>query len=186
MLAFQRWADRFSEWTGTVAKWIVIPTVAVGFVNVILRYTGAVIGQRLTSNAIIELQYYMYSVIFLVGFAYVLKHQINVRVDFWFANQARKRRVWIDFIGHWIALVPFCLIGIWVSVPQAARSIAVNEQSPDADGLARGPIKALLALAFVLLLIQALAEQIRLYAVLTDRAHLVDLEEGPEQPIRVE
>jgi TRAP-type mannitol/chloroaromatic compound transport system permease small subunit len=186
LLAFHRWADRFSEWTGTVAMWIVIPTVAVGFVNVVLRYTGAVIGQRLTSNGIIELQYYMYSVIFLVGFAYVLKHQINVRVDFWFANLSRKRKAWIDFIGNWIGLVPFCIIGIWVSTPQALQSIRVGEMSPDASGLPRGPIKALLALAFVLLLIQALGEQIRLYAVLTERAHLVDIEEAPEQPIRVE
>jgi TRAP-type mannitol/chloroaromatic compound transport system permease small subunit len=186
LLAYQRWADRFAEWTGTIAKWIVIPTVAVGFVNVVLRYTGAMVGQRLTSNAIIELQYYMYSVIFLVGFAYVLKHQINVRVDFWFANLTRKRKAWIDFIGNWIGLVPFCIIGIWVSTPQALQSIRVGEMSPDASGLSRGPIKALLALAFVLLLIQALGEQIRLYALLTDRAHLVDIEEPPEQPIRVE
>lgn len=185
MLAFQRGADRFSEWTGLIAKWIVIPTVAVGFVNVVLRYTGAMMGQRLTSNAIIELQLYMYAVIFLVGFAYVLKHHINVRVDFWFANQDRKRKAWIDFVGNWIGLVPFCLVGIWVSTPQALQSIRVGEMSPDASGLPRGPIKALLAIAFILLLIQALAEQIRLFAVITGREHLVDIEE-PDQPIRVE
>ncbi|MBW3666480.1 MAG: TRAP transporter small permease subunit [Actinobacteria bacterium] len=165
---------------------MVIPTVAVGFISVILRYSGQLMGRRLTNNTVIEAQWYLYSVIFLVGFAYVLKHQINVRVDFWFANQSRKRRAWIDFIGHLVSLIPFALIGIWVSVPQAWRSIRVWEQSPDADGIPRGPIKALLAIAFILLLVQALAEQIRLYAVITDRAHLVDIEEAPEQPIRVE
>lgn len=184
-LAFQDWADRFSELTGKIAKWMVLPTVAVGFVSVILRYSGQLMGQRLTNNAIIELQWYLYSTIFLVGFAYVLKHQVNVRVDFWYADMPLKRRAWIDFVGHWISLVPFCVLGIYVSVPQAIQSISVWEQSPDANGLPRGPIKALLAIAFVLLLIQAVAEQIRLFAVITDRGHLVEVKE-PDEPIRIE
>ena len=185
-LAYQRWADRFAEWTGKIAQWIVIPTVVVGFVNVILRYTGQFLGERLTNNSIIELQWYMYSVIFLVGFPYILKHQINVRVDFWFANQPVTRRAWIDFVGHWIALVPFTIIGMYVAFPQAWQSVRVWEQSPDADGLPRGPIKALLAISFLLLFIQALAEQVKLYAVITDRAHLVAVEGEQEQPIRIE
>lgn len=186
MLTYQAWADRFAEYTGKLSAWIVIPTVAIGFVNVVLRYVGQFIGERLTNNAIIELQWYMYSVIFLLGFAYVLKHQINVRVDFWFANQPVKRRAWIDFVGHWIALVPFSVIGMYVSFPQAWQSVKVWEQSPDADGLPRGPIKALLAIAFLLLFIQAIAEQIKLYALLTDRGHMVDVDFDREQPIRVE
>ncbi|MEE9178163.1 MAG: TRAP transporter small permease subunit, partial [Acidimicrobiia bacterium] len=139
-LAYQRWADRFAEFTGKLAAWIVIPTVAVGFVNVVLRYIGQATSTRLTTNTIIELQWYMYSGIFLLGFPYILKHQINVRVDFWFANQPPKRRALIDFVGHWISLIPFCLIGVWVSFPQAWQSIRIWEQSPDADGLPRGPI----------------------------------------------
>ena len=184
LLSYQRGADALSELTGKLAQWIVIPTVVVGFVNVVLRYSGQLMGERLTSNAIIELQYYMYSVIFLLGFAYVLKHQINVRVDFWYSSQTLSRKAWIDFVGNWIALVPFCLIGIWVSSPQALQSIRVGEISPD-GGLPRGPIKALLAISFVLLLIQAIAEQIRLLAVILDRRHLVAIEE-PEEHIRVE
>lgn len=164
---------------------MVLPTVAVGFANVVLRYTGQNIGRRLTSNAIIELQLYLYASIFLVGFAYVLKHQINVRVDFWYANQPVSRRAWIDFWGNWIALVPFCIVGIWVSFPQAWQSIRVGEQSPDASGLPRGPIKAVLAISFLLLLLQALSEQIRLYAVLTDRGDMVHYEEA-EEHIRIE
>lgn len=185
MLGYQRWADAFSEWTGKIAAWIVIPTVIVGFVNVILRYTGAIVGQRLTSNAVIEAQLWLYSSIFLVGFAYVLKHQINVRVDFWFANQPVTRRAWIDFVGNWIALIPFCLIGIWVSFPQAIQSIRVGEVSADAQGLPQGPIKLLLAVSFLLLLLQAISEQIKLYAVITGRGHLVNLD-AVQEHIRVE
>lgn len=184
-LAYQRWADRLAELTGKLAKWVVLPTVAVGFVSVVLRYTGKLMGERLTNNAIIEAQWYLYSVIFLAGFAYVLKHQINVRVDFWFAHQPVTRRAWIDFIGNWISLIPFCLIGIWVSFPQAIQSIQVWEQSPDANGLPRGPIKLLLAIAFVLLLVQALSEQVRMYAVITGRGHMVEVE-TPQEHIRIE
>jgi TRAP-type mannitol/chloroaromatic compound transport system permease small subunit len=185
LLAYQRWADSFSEITGKLAAWAVLPTVAVGFINVILRYTGQLIGRRLTSNAIIELQLYLYASIFLLGFAYVLKHQINVRVDFWYANQPVSRRAWIDFVGNWIALVPFCIIGIWVSFPQAWQSIKVGETSPDANGLLRGPIKALLAIAFLLLIIQALAEQSRLYAVIKGHGDLVVVEAPPDR-VRIE
>ena len=184
-LAIQRWADQLAEWTGAIAKWAVIPTVVVGFVSVVLRYTGQLMGQRLTNNAIIELQWYLYSIIFLVGFAYVLKHQINVRVDFWYANQPITKKAWIDFAGNFISLIPFCIIGIWVSFPQAIQSISVWEQSPDANGLPRGPIKLLLAIAFVLLLIQAIAEQIRLFAVITGRGHMVEVE-APQEHIRIE
>lgn len=185
LLAYQRWADAFSEWTGKIAAWVVIPTVAVGFINVVLRYTGQLMGKRLTTNAIIELQLYLYASIFLLGFAYILKHQINVRVDFWYAHQPVTRKAWIDFVGNWIALVPFCLIGMWVSFPQAVQSIRVWEQSPDANGLPRGPIKALLALAFLLLFLQAVSEQIKLFAVLTNRSHLVAIEEAAEH-VRIE
>jgi TRAP-type mannitol/chloroaromatic compound transport system permease small subunit len=180
LLTYQRWADRFAEFTGKLAQWVVIPTVIVGFLNVVLRYTGQNIGRRLTNNAIIELQLWLYASIFLIGFAYVLKHQINVRVDFWYAHQPVSRKAWIDFVGHWIALVPFCVIGIWASFPQAWQSIRVWEQSADADGLPQGPIKALLAISFLLLLIQAIAEQVKLYAVIRGRGHLVHYEEADE------
>lgn len=184
-MAYQKRADAFSELTGKVAAWIVIPTVVVGFINVILRYTGAVVGQRLTSNAIIEAQLWLYASIFLLGFAYVLKHQINVRVDFWYAHQPVSRRAWIDFWGNWIALVPFCIIGMWVSFPQAIQSIKVGEVSADAEGLPQGPIKLLLAVSFLLLVLQALSEQIKLYAVLTGRGDMVHYEEAHEH-LRIE
>lgn len=185
LLAYQRWADRFSELTGKLAAWIVIPTVIVGFINVVLRYTGQNIGRRLTNNAIIEAQLWLYAAVFLIGFGYVLKHQINVRVDFWYVNQPVSRRAWIDFIGNWIGLVPFCVIGIWVSFPQALQSIRVGEQSADASGLPQGPIKALLALSFLLLLIQAVAEQVKLYAVITGRGDMVQLDAAQEH-LRIE
>ncbi len=185
-LAYQRWADNLAEITGKGAQWAVIPTVAVGFINVVLRYVGQWRGIRLTSNAVIELQWYLYSLIFLLGFNYILKHQINVRVDFWFANQSKKRKAMIDFFGHMIALIPFAMIGLWVSIPQVVTSWSLNEQSPDADGLPRAPIKTMIAVAFALLLIQAFAEMVKLYTVLVEPEELAEVEEELEQPTRIE
>lgn len=165
--------------------WLVIPTVAVGFVTVLLRYVGRQLGTGLTNPGYTEWQLYLYGGIFLFGFAYILKHQINVRVDFWFANQSQRRRAWIDLVGHIIALIPFCLLALWVSIPQVVTSWRLNEQSPDAGGLPRAPIKTLIPIAFALLLIQAIAEFVKLVAILRGRADLVDLEE-PEEPIRIE
>jgi TRAP-type mannitol/chloroaromatic compound transport system permease small subunit len=186
LFAYQRWADNFAELTGKLSMWVVIATVAVGFINVLLRYLSRFAGTRLTNNGMVELQWYLYSLIFLLGFAYILKHQINVRVDFWFAHQPPKRKARIDFVGNLIALIPFAIMGIWISVGQVATSWRLNEQSPDPSGLPRAPIKTMIPIAFTLLLIQALAEMVKLWAVLTDRRDQTILEEEPEQPIRIE
>jgi TRAP-type mannitol/chloroaromatic compound transport system permease small subunit len=184
-LAYQRFADRLSEWMGKISQYVVIVTVVVGFVNVVLRYTGQLAGVRLTNNGLIEAQWYLYSLIFLFGFGYILKHQVNVRVDFWFANQPRRRKAWIDIIGHSISLIPFCLIAIWVSVPQVRTSWQLNEQSPDPSGLPRAPIKTMIIVAFVLLLAQAVAEMVKLISVLRGLDEQVGIEES-DTPIRIE
>lgn len=183
-LTYQRWADRFAEVTGKISQAVVIPTIVVGFVNVVLRYIGFLTGTQLVGGALFELQWYLYSLIFLFGFSYILKHQINVRVDFWYANQPRRNRAWIDFVGHLISLIPFCIIALWISIPQVLTSWRLGEQSPDPGGLARYPIKTMIPVAFGLLLIQALAEMVKLVAVL--RGVDTGGVEESEAPIRVE
>ncbi len=183
--AYERWADGFAEVTGWISKWMVIPTVVMGFVNVLLRYIGRFVGVRLTNNGLIEAQWYLYSLIFLFGFAYILKHQINVRVDFWFSKLPKKRKAWIDFIGNLIGLIPFAIMGLWLSIPQVITSWQLNEQSPDPSGLPRAPIKTMIPVAFALLLIQAIAEMIKLVAILRGYDELVQYEEH-EAPLRLE
>ncbi len=182
-LGYVRAADAVSELTGKLSKWAVLVTVAVGFVNVVLRYTGELSGNRLTNNGLIEAQWYLYSLIFLLGFGYILKHQINVRVDFWFAEQPPRTKAWIDLIGHSIGLIPFAIIGIWVSVPQVQTSWRLNEQSPDPSGLPRAPIKTMIVVAFVLLLIQGIAEWIKQIAILRG---VEKREEAEPEFIRIE
>lgn len=165
-LALQRGIDRLAGWLQTVAWVAVLATLVVGVVNVVLRYVGSLIGRSLTTNGLVEAQYYLYSVIFLLGFAYVLRDQINVRVDFWFAEQPPRRKAWIDLVGHVLFLLPFALLGAWISIDPVLFSWEVGETSPDPGGLPRAPIKTLILVGLVLLAIQTVAEIIRLVAYL--------------------
>ena len=184
-LAYKRFADRVSEIFGGIAQYFVLATILVGLSNTVLRYIGAATENKLTTNTVIEAQWYLYSMIFLLGFGYVLKHGINVRVDFWFAHQTPRRKAWIDLIGHSISLIPFCAIGLWISWQGVTFSWSILEQSPDADGLPRYPIKTMILVGIVLLSIQAVAEVIKNVAIL--RGVPLEDEAGDEEaPIRVE
>jgi TRAP-type mannitol/chloroaromatic compound transport system permease small subunit len=174
LLKFAHGIDRVTEWLGTLSTWLVVLTVAVGFYNVIARYVGRLIGVKLSSNALIELQWYLFSVMFFLGFAYILKHRANVRVDFLYTNWSEKQRAMVDFWGTVLFLIPFCLLGLWVSVGPVLQSWGQLpngswgswELSPDADGLPRAPIKTMLIVAFGLMLVQALSQAIKYLAIL--------------------
>ena len=135
LLQVSRLIDNLSERIGGVSVYLVIITVAVGFYNVLVRYMGQFIGVQLSSNLFIEMQWYLYSLVFFLGFAYILKNGINVRVDFIYANWTRKRQAMLDFWGHLFLLVPYCVIGVWVTVNPVMTSWRQWEMSPDPDGL---------------------------------------------------
>lgn len=168
--------DALNEWIGSKTAYIVIAMVAIGFVNVVARYVGRFIGTRLTSNAIIELQWYLFSIMFFLGFAYILKHNLNVRVDFWYANWSPRRRALIDFAGTLLFLIPFCILAIVVTINPVLFSWGrlpngnwgTWEVSPDPDGLPRAPIKSMIIVAFVLLLLQAISQAIKYFAIITN------------------
>jgi len=192
-------ADGLTEGLGWVAKWLVPACVTVGFVNVLLRYIGRFQNRSLTSNRWVELQWMLFGAIFLLVLPYVLKHAINVRVDFLQARFSAKTRALIDFVGHVVGLIPFCLLALWVNWDYALTSLfqkgerwgtwqvwEVWEQSPDAGGLPRSPIKVLVVVGFACLLLQVLAELVKLGFVLTEKEVIAAPAEEPEAPLRVE
>lgn len=154
-------ADRFAGLLGFISAVLVFPTVIVSFVNVVLRRIGASVGRNLTTNGLHEMQWYLYTLLFIFGFAYILREGINVRVDFWFGNRSSRTQSWIDLIGHLVGLLPFAYIGIKYSWPAVQLSWESREQSPNAGGLPLYPIKSALMCAFVFLVIQGLAEVIK-------------------------
>ncbi|MCC6169815.1 MAG: TRAP transporter small permease subunit [Caldilineaceae bacterium] len=182
LLRLTRGIDRFTESLGTLSTLLVLITLSVGFYNVVARYVGRFIGLQLSSNLFIELQWYLYSLVFFLGFAYILKHDVNVRVDFLYANWSPRRRAWVDLLGTVFLLIPFCLLGIYVTIEPVlaswgrlpSGSWGAWELSPDPNGLPRAPLKSMIIVAFVTLLIQALAQCIKYIAVLRGDAETVD------------
>lgn len=174
LLKLSQAVDTISDTLGKLSGWIVILTIAVGFYNVTARYLGRLIGLKLSSNALIELQWYLFSLMFFLGFAYILKEAANVRVDFLYATWSEKRRALVDFLGTVFFLIPFCVLGIWVSFNPVLQSWGLLpdgtwsswEVSSDADGLARAPIKTMLIVAFVTLLAQGISQAIKYLAIL--------------------
>ncbi len=167
--------DRISEFLGKISIYLIIALLAIGFYNVVVRYVGRFIGQNLSSNRLIEIQWYMYSVIFFLIFAYNVKHDVNVRVDILYAKWSPKRKAWVDLLGTLLILIPFCIIGIWFTLNPVMLSwgrlpdgsFGAWEMSPDPDGLPRAPIKSFIIVAFVTLLLQAIAQAIKYLAVIT-------------------
>jgi TRAP-type mannitol/chloroaromatic compound transport system permease small subunit len=167
--------DGAIEFIGRINIWIVTLMIALGLYNVVARYLGRYIGARITSNAVLEAQWYLFSIMFCLGFAYILKHKLNVRVDFLYTRFSPRRKALIDLVGHLLFLIPFCLIGLYVTFDPLMASwgrlpdgtFGPWEMSPDPEGLPRAPIKTMITIAFVLLLLQAISEVIKHLAVLT-------------------
>lgn len=200
LLVYQRGVDRLTDAVGSVVKYLVIAVIVVGFGNAVLRYAGQLTRTQLTSNRYLELQWYLYATLFLLAFASILKHGVNVRVDFWYERRSERTKAWIDLVGHLIGLLPFCAIALWIAWPQVLRSWGrspdgtwrtwqvweIWENSPDPGGLARAPIKTMLLVGFGLLLLQGVAEVVKLVAVLTGHGHVADRARAQHSPVRVE
>ncbi len=174
LLKISNWIDTLSEWCGEIAQYLVIGVVIIGFYNVSVRYLGRFIGTQLSSNVYIELQWYLYSMIFLLGFPYILKHGVNVRVDILYAQWSPKTQAWIDFLATLLLLIPFCIIAIIVTYNPVLTSWGLLpdgtwgewELSPDPGGLPRAPIKSMLIVGFSLMLLQSISQLIKYFAVM--------------------
>ena len=153
--------DRLNDGIGAAITWLALIMILFGAYNALARWATRYVGVNLSSNAFNELQWYLFSIIFLLGAAWGLRHDVHVRVDVLYARVGERARAWIDLLGTILFLIPFCVLMLWVSWPPVHRSFLIREVSPDPGGLPRWPIKALLIVSFALLLLQGLAVLIR-------------------------
>jgi TRAP-type mannitol/chloroaromatic compound transport system permease small subunit len=185
LLSVAKGIDAFMDVIGTICFWMVNFLLLVGIYNVIARYVGRFVGVNLASNTLIEGQWYLFSIIFFLGFAYILRRNWHVRVDFLYQSFSERRRALINLLGTIVFLIPWCILSVWVTTQPVLRSWGrqadgtwgMIEWSSDPGGLPRAPIKTMIIVAFVLLLIQAVSEIIKHTAVLT---HVVSDEEIKE------
>jgi TRAP-type mannitol/chloroaromatic compound transport system permease small subunit len=157
--------DALNEWVGRAVRWLVLIAVLVSAGNALARY-----GLNLSSNAWLEIQWYLFGFIFLLGAGYTLKHNGHVRIDVFYARFAERGRAWIDLFGAVLFLLPMAGLIAWLSWASFAEAWQIGERSADAGGLIRWPIKLAIPLGFALLALQGLAEVIKRLAVLTGHA----------------
>lgn len=153
--------DRLNGAIGRAVTWLVPVMVLIAAFNAVARYLGRYIGVSLSSNMYLELQWYLFSLLFLLAAPYVLRQDAHVRVDVLYARVSPRAQAWIDTVGALVLLIPFTVFTLWVSLPAVRNSWRIREVSSDPGGLARYPLKTMLLVCFALLLLQGIAQLIR-------------------------
>ena len=161
MLGWSRVVDRVNEFIGKSVIWLILLAVLVSTLNALSRKIFSV-----SSNAWLELQWYLFGGAFLLSAAYTLKQNEHIRIDIIYGARSRRTQHWIDLIGHVFFLLPFVLIMSWFLVPYALRALESGQISTNAGGLLIWPARAMLALGFVMLTFQALSEIVKKIAVM--------------------
>ncbi len=164
LLASSRLIDQINEHIGRLVMWGVLVATLVATGNALAKHF---LGQG--SNAWLEMQWYLFGALFLLGAGYTLKHNGHVRIDVIHQRLSDKTRAWIDLFGGLLFLLPFAGLLAWLSWALFAESWRIQEMSPDAGGLLRWPVKLLLPLGFALLCLQGVSEIIKSIGVLAGR-----------------
>lgn len=176
LLEISRLIDRFSEQLGRLATALTFLACMVSAGNAFSRYLFG-----FTSNALIEVQWYLFSAIFLIAAGYALKHNEHVRVDIFYGRLSARARLWVDLLGGIFFLLPFCAVMIWLGSEFFAVAFRSGETSNDYGGLLRWPVKALLPLGFAFLLLQGVSEIVKRIAALRGEARVDTTYEKPVQ-----
>ena len=169
MRKFSKLIDTINTRIGSSLKWLVLAMVLVATYNATARYIASdtAFGRSLpfpiTSNALIEAQWYLFSLIFLLGAAWVFKDDKHVRVDILYNRVSTRTKNWINLLGSLFFLLPFCAYTIYFCYPWVINSWKVYEWSSDPGGLPRFPLKTALLLALILLFLQGCSESIKAY-----------------------
>ena len=156
LLRLSRAIDWLNEQVGHLVYWLVLAAVVVSAGNAVVRYTF-----DMSSNAWLELQWYLFSAVFLLAAGYTLLHNEHVRIDVLYGHLSPRMRAWTDLLGSVFFLLPMALIIMVLSWPIVVESIERNEYSSDAGGLLRWPVKILIPIGFFLLVLQGVSEIIK-------------------------
>lgn len=161
LIALSRGIDRLNAAVGKLADVAVLAACAISAGNAFMRY-----GFSLSSNAWLEVQWYLFAAMVMLGASYTLYRNEHVRVDLLYAIYAPRTRLWVDIFGFVFFLLPAMLMLAWMTWPFFVDSFLRNEGSPNAGGLLRWPVKILLPIGFLLLSLQGISELIKRIALL--------------------
>jgi TRAP-type mannitol/chloroaromatic compound transport system permease small subunit len=156
LLLFSRAIDAVSVFVGKVAMWLILLIVLISTANAISRYA-----LHISSNAWLEIQWYLFGAVFLLGAGFAFLRNAHVRIDVVSSRLSARTRNWIDVVGILVFLLPLCYLMIILGWPVFERAWVRGEMSPNAGGLIRWPAFLLIPLGFALLALQAISELIK-------------------------
>ena len=161
LLKLSRGIDAFTRWTGKRIAWLILVAVLVSAVNAILRKSF-----DMSSNSWLELQWVLFSIVFLFCSPWTLLDNEHIRIDIVSNTLPKRVRDIIDVVGHVFFLMPLCVVMLITGIPFFRRSFEINEQSGNAGGLPQWPAKSLIMIGFALLLVQGVSELIKRIAIM--------------------
>lgn len=153
--------DLLNEKLGNICNFLILAACVVSAANAMIRYAFGY-----SSNAWLELQWYMFAVVIMFGASYTFKKNEHVRVEILYLMLSERGQLWLDMIGTLCFLIPSCLLLAYLSWPFFYQAYAVGEISSNAGGLVRWPIKFVIPAGFVLLALQGVSEVIKRIAAL--------------------
>lgn len=164
LLRLSKLIDGMSERIGLAIRWLVLVAVVISAGNATVRYLFST-----SSNAWLELQWYLFAAIFLLCAPYALLRNEHVRIDVVTDRFSHRTRAWIDVFGTVFFLLPMAALIVWLAWPMFMDSFQRGEMSTDAGGLIRWPVKILIPVGFTLLFLQGISELIKRLAFLQGR-----------------
>jgi TRAP-type mannitol/chloroaromatic compound transport system permease small subunit len=161
LLQLSRLIDRLSEFVGRWVAWLVLAAVLISAGNAVTRKAF-----NMSSNAFLEIQWYLFAAVFLLASGYTLMRQEHVKIDVVSGRFSKRTQIWIDIVGICVFLFPFIYMIIKLSMPLAIGAFVTKEMSSNAGGLIRWPVFALLPIGLFLLGLQGVSELIKRIAFL--------------------
>lgn len=162
LLKLSRLIDTLNEWVGKLVIWLILAAVLISAGNAVMRKAF-----NIGSNAYLEIQWYLFAAVFMLGVGYVFLRNAHVRIDFIASRLSKRTNAVIDAIGIVVFVIPLSVILINLSWPLFMNAYVSGEVSSNAGGLIRWPVMLLIPAGFSLLLIQSLSELIKRIAFLS-------------------
>lgn len=176
LLSLSRVIDAINDRLGRLLMWFVLAATLISAINALVR---KIFGT--SSNAWLEVQWYLFAAVFLLGGGYAFLRNAHVRIDFLSTRFSARTRNWVDIVGIVVFLLPLCLLMVYEGWPVFERAWVSGEMSANAGGLIRWPVYGLIPLGFALLLAQGLSEIVKRVAFLTGRGPDVLANEAPDE-----
>ncbi|ANK87263.1 MULTISPECIES: TRAP transporter small permease subunit [unclassified Rhizobium] len=176
LLAASRLIDSVSRIMGELSEYMILFCCLISAGNAIVRYTF-----NYSSNGWLEIQWYLFAFVVMLGASHALRNNEHVRVDLIYGAVSEKAKIWIDIVGLILFLIPVCVFLTWLCWPFFALSYRQGEISGNAGGLIRWPVKLILVAGFALLSLQGVSELIKRIAALTGQISIDTKYEKPLQ-----